>query len=216
VSSTITALKMKGKRSKKVVIHLDEEPAFSLAPVLAATLRVGQTLNERQIAELKDRQALEEAYQRALSLLSRRPRSEFELRQYFKRRKTPSHIAELVLQRLDEHGLVDDQAFARAWVENRAAFRPRGPWALRGELRQKGVSSEIIEAALEGFDQEAVAYSAARKIAPRWREFTTEEFRRRLNAYLTRRGFDYEILSRVIARVEREIDARMDESEDVT
>jgi regulatory protein len=215
VSSTITALKMKSKRSNKVVIHLDEEPAFSLAPVLAATLRVGQTLNERQIAELKDRQALEEAYQRALSLLSRRPRSEFELRQYFKRRKIASRIADLVLKRLDEHGLVDDQAFAHAWVENRAAFRPRGPWALRAELRQKGVSSDAIEVALEDFDQEAAAYKAATKVAPRWQQLKSEDFQRRLNAYLSRWGFDYQILSRVISRVEREIDARMDESEDV-
>jgi regulatory protein len=215
VSSTITALKMKGKRSNKVVIHLDEEPAFSLAPVLAATLRVGQTLNERQIAELKDRQALEEAYQRALSLLSRRPRSEFELRQYFKRRKIASRIADLVLRRLDERGLVDDRAFAHAWVENRTTFRPRGPWALRAELRQKGVSSEAIEDALEDFDQEAAAYKAAIKVAPRWKEFKSEDFQRRLNAYLSRRGFDYQILSRVISRVEREIDARTDESEDV-
>ena len=213
MSSTITALKLKDKRSNKVVIHLDEEPAFSLAPVLAATLRVGQTLNARQIAELKDRQALEEAYQRALSLLSRRPRSEFELRLYFKRRKTASRIADLVLERLDERGLLDDRAFAQAWIENRSTFRPRGPWALRAELRQKGVSSETIEDALEDFDQEAAAYKAALKIAPRWQELKPEDFQRRLNAYLSRRGFDYQILSRIISRMRSEIDARMDESE---
>lgn len=213
--STITALKMKGKRKRKVVVHLDDGTAFSIAPVLAATLHVGQTLNEKQIADLKDRQAMEDAYQRALSLLSRRPRSEFELRQYFKRRSVASGIADLVLQRLDDRGLVDDQAFARAWVENRAAFRPRGPWALRSELRQKGVSSEAIEAALEDFDQEAAALKAANKVAPRWQHLNSTEFQRRLQAYLARRGFDYQILSRIISQIENEIGARVDESEDV-
>jgi regulatory protein len=214
VSSTITALKMKARRNKRVVVHLDGRPAFSLAPVLAATLQVGQSLDAGQITELKDRQALEEAYQRALSLLSRRPRSERELEQYFKRRGVDEEIAARVLGRLRERGMVDDRAFARTWVENRTTFRPRGPWALRAELRKKGISNESIDAALEGLDQEQAAYKAASKVAKRWTELSAEDFRSRLDAYLARRGFDYQILPGVIARVEREVAGRMDESEE--
>jgi regulatory protein len=215
VSSTITALKMKARGKKRVMIHLDGRPAFSLAPVLAATLRVGQTLGQSQVTELKHRQSKEEAYQRALSLLSRRPRSELELRQYFQRRGIDSELADTVLQRLRERGLVDDEAFARAWVENRAAFRPRGPWALRAELRKKGVANETIDAALEGFDQEQAAYKAASKVARRWSELSAEDFRSRLDAYLARRGFDYQVLPRVITRVQSEVRGIVDESEDV-
>ncbi len=215
MSSTITALKMKARRNKRVVVHLDGKPAFSLAPVLAATLQVGQTLDASQIAELKGRQALEEVYQRALSLLSRRPRSEHELQQYFKRRGVDDETAAKVMGRLRERGMVDDEAFARAWVENRTTFRPRGPWALRAELRKKGVSSESIDAALEGLDQEQAAYKAASRVAGRWSGLSEENFRHRLDAYLARRGFDYQILPGVIARVESEIAGRMDESEDV-
>ena len=215
MSSTVTALKMKARRSKLVVVHLDGSPAFSIAPVLAAPLRVGQTLEADQIAELKHRQAQEDAYQRALSLLSRRPRSERELEQYFMRRGVDEEIAAMVIGRLRERGLVDDQAFARAWVENRTAFRPRGPWALRAELRKKGITTEAIDAALEDLDQEQAAYKAASKAARRWSQLSTEDFRARLDAYLARRGFDYQILPGVIARLEREIAERMDESEDV-
>lgn len=215
MSSTITALKMKARSNKRVVIHLDGSPAFTLAPVLAAALRVGQTLDQSQVTELKHRQSKEEAYQRALSLLSRRPRSELELRQYFKRRGIDSEIGDTVLQRLRERGLVDDEAFARAWVENRTAFRPRGPWALRAELRKKGVANETIDAALEGFDQEQAAYKAASKVARRWSELSAEDFRSRLDAHLARRGFDYQILPRVITRVQREVRGTVDESEDV-
>jgi regulatory protein len=215
MSGTITALKMKARRSKRVVVHLDGKPAFSLAPVLAASLSVGQALDEGQILGLKRRQAREEAYRRALSLLGRRPRSERELEQYFKRRGLDEEIAVNVIDRLREQGLVDDHAFARAWVENRNEFRPRGPYALRAELRKKGVANEAIDAALEGFDQERIALKAAGKMVRRWKELSAEDFRARLKAYLSRRGFDYHILPDVIEKVERERVGHMNESEDV-
>jgi regulatory protein len=214
VGSTITALKMKGRSKKQIVVHLDGKPAFSLAPVLAAALSVGQTLDDDQIGKFKSRQATEEAYQRALSLLSRRPRSEHELRQYFRRRGIEDEISAHVLGRLREQGLADDHAFARAWVENRMEFRPRGPFALRAELRKKGVANEVIDAALEGFDEEEAAFKAASKMVRRWKELSAEEFRSRLNAYLSRRGFDYQILPGVVARVDRERTGYGDESED--
>jgi regulatory protein len=156
VSPTITALKMKARRSNRVVVHLDGKPAFSLASVLAATLSLGQTLDEDQIDELKRRQSREDAYQRALSLLARRPRSQRELELYFKRRGIEDGVAAGVIERLRDQGLVDDLAFAKAWVENRNEFRPRGPYALRAELHKKGVANETIDAALEGFDQEGI------------------------------------------------------------
>lgn len=215
MNSTITALKMKSQRSNRVVVHLDGKPAFTLAPVLAASLSVGQTLDEGLIGELKRRQALEEAYQRALSLLGRRPRSERELALYFKRRGIEDETAAGVIERLRERGLVDDRAFAKAWVENRIEFRPRGPYALRAELRTKGVANEDIDAALEGLDQEEIALKAASKMVRRWKELSAEDFRARLNTYLSRRGFDYQILPDVVARIERDRAGNRDESEDV-
>jgi regulatory protein len=215
VSSTITALRMKAGRSKRVVVHLDGKPAFSLAPVLAASLSVGQKLDEGQITELKRRQAREEAYHRALSLLSRRPRSERELEQYFKQRGFDEEISSAVIKRLRDQDLVDDYAFARAWVENRNEFRPRGPFALRAELRKQGVTNDAIDAALEGFDQERIAIKAAEKMMRRWKELSAEDFRSRLNTYLSRRGFDYQILPDVIAEIERERVGHEDESEEM-
>jgi regulatory protein len=215
VRSTITALKMKAGRSKRVVVHLDGKAAFSLAPVLAASLSVGQELDDGQITEFKRRQAREEAYHRALSLLGRRPRSERELEQYFKRRGFDEEIAAAVIERLCDQNLVDDHAFARAWIENRNEFRPRGPFALRAELRKKGVASDAIDAALEGFDQEKIAIKAANKMMRRWKDLSAEDFRSRLNSFLSRRGFDYQILPDVIAKIERERAGHEDESEEM-
>ncbi len=215
MSSIITALKMKAGRSKRVVVHLDGKPAFSLAPVLAASLRVGQELDDGQIKEFKRRQAREEAYHRAISLLGRRPRSEHELEQYFKRRGFDEEISAAVIERLRDQNLVDDYAFARTWVENRNEFRPRGPFALRAELRKKGVANDAIDAALEGFDQEGIAIKAAGKMMRRWKQLSAEDFRSRLNTYLSRRGFDFQILPDVIAKIERERVGHENESEEM-
>lgn len=82
---------------------------------------------------------------KALNLLSYRPRSVAEMR----RRGLAAVIPKLI-----ELDLLDDQKFARWWVEQRSRFRPRGRIALKSELFQKGVAREIVESALPTKEQE--------------------------------------------------------------
>jgi regulatory protein len=99
---------------------------------------------------------------------------------------------------LQDVGLLDDEAFARYWVEQREAFKPRSHLALRQELQQKGVDRAIIEAALRDVDQTAAAQQAAAKQARRYTHLTEDEFRNKLGGFLQRRGFHYEIIKQVI------------------
>ena len=99
---------------------------------------------------------------------------ERELRLKLNRKKLDDDVLEAVVQRMKEHGWIDDHAFAEAWVENRRVFRPRGARALRSELRGKGVTSEAIEAVLEGYDEDAAAYDAGVKAARRWQQAERE------------------------------------------
>jgi regulatory protein len=213
VADVITALKLQSKNRNRVGIYLDGEYCFSLNKILAAGLRVGQRLSDDQIEGLKRQDLEEQTYQRAIRLLGRRSRSEYELRSNFIRHKVPDEVQEAVINRLEEVGLVDDRAFTDAWIENRRLFRPRGVRALRAELRQKGVSSEIIEVALQDFDDEQAAYQAAVKGARRLKGISWDIFRQRLGAYLARRGFDYSTISSVVSRVWRETTGVGDESE---
>jgi regulatory protein len=104
---------------------------------------------------------------------------------------------------LGEAGLVDDAAFAEAWVENRRAFRPRGVAGLRAELRRKGVGTEQIDLALAGYDEMAAAHAALQPVIRRWKIDTWEEFRRRASGHLARRGFTFDTVSRVVRAVWR-------------
>jgi len=213
VVQVITNLKLSGRSRNRVDVYLDGKKNFTISKSIALELRRGQELSIDQIRELKNRDLEEQSYQQALRLISRRPRSEAELRNRFLRKKVQTEIQDMVIARLREQGFVDDNAFARSWVENRLTFRPRSAWAIKQELRKKGVSNDAIRAALENFDDDEAAYQAALKVARKMAGMPKDLFIQRLAAYLSRRGFQYSTVSPVVKRVWRETSSNCSESE---
>ena len=201
----ITAIEPQQKNPERVNIYLDGEFAFGLTSLLAACLKVGQELSDEKIASLKAGDELEVTYQKALHFLSYRPRSSAEVRQNLVKRGIAEPIVEETLSRLQAAGLVNDEAFAQAWVENRNTFRPRGKPALRMELRRKGLSEEIVQSVLDTqVNEPALAFEAARKYARRLAGLEWPEFRQKLGGFLTRRGFSYTTLAPVVSEVWKE------------
>ena len=164
-------------------------------------VRIGQELTDQEIEVLRRRDASERAYENALRYLSYRPRSEYEMQRYLQRRGADDGTTKEVIDRLRRARLVNDVEFARFWLENREAYRPRGRWALRAELRQKGVANEIIDLVLRDLDEETSAMKAAERRAQRLARLDEQTFRRRLLGFLRRRGFDYEISRRTANRL---------------
>ena len=146
----------------------------------------------------------------AAAFLATRPRSVGETTRRLRHLGYPPSLVEDVVTRLAEVGYLDDDAFARTWVESRDRARPRGENALRRELAQKGVPrgvvdevmAERIDAATD-VDPNVVAAAALleRKRAGLCRE--PDERRRRQKAYalLARNGFDPETCRTVSASV---------------
>jgi len=200
----ITALKQQKKNRRRVNVYLDGEYAFGLQAPIAASLKVGQTLSLEEIDELQGRDCVEVAYDRALDFLRYRPRSCAELEAYLERRKVSATTVQAVMGRLVEAGLLDDDAFARYWVENRELFRPRGLRSLRFELRRKGVPEAAIDEVTENIDEAESAYRAARERARRLTYLGYQVFRRRLGGFLQRRGFGYDVVKETVDRLWRE------------
>jgi regulatory protein len=139
------------------------------------------------------------------TFLSYRPRSSAEVRQNLSKRGISESLIEETLDRLQSTGQIDDEAFARAWVENRNTFRPRGKPALRMELRRKGLSDEIVQSVLNTqVDEAALAIMSARKYARRLIGLEWPEFRQKLSGFLARRGFSYTTLAPVVSEVWKE------------
>ena len=201
----ITAIEVQRRNPNRVNIHLDGEFAFGLARIVAAWLQLGQTLDDEKIARLQADDARERAMQQAMLFLSYRARSEAEIRQNLRKHEIPEAVIEETLDRLRRGGFANDKEFASAWVENRTTFRPRGRRALALELRQKGLDDATIESALDGVDDEALAYEAGLKKASKLRVQDWSEFRKKLSEFLARRGFSYPVIAPVVTRLWNEI-----------
>jgi len=201
----VTALKQQSRNKNRVNVYLDDQFAFGLAKIEAVRLRIGQELTQADLARLKAADGVEQAHERALRFLGVRPRSEAEVRQRLRRQGVDEAILEEVLERLRRAGLVDDQAFAKYWIENRTTFRPKSKRAMLVELRRKGVATEVLDEALSASDDSQAAYDVARKRAPRLAKLPEPDFRRKLSEFLGRRGFSYDIIEPVLERVWKEL-----------
>jgi regulatory protein len=198
----ITALKAQKKNPNRISVYLDGEYAFGLARIVAAWLRIGQQLSEEEVDRLKQQDSLEVAYQKALRFLGYRPRSEVEIQRKLSEQGYMEDVVTTVIQRLKENGFLGDEQFAHDWVENRTTFRPRSKRMLALELRQKGVGEEAIQRAMaETGDEDNLAYQSAIKYVHRLAGADWETFRKRLGAFLLRRGFSYGTIAPILRQV---------------
>lgn len=205
MAGKITALRVQKKNRDRVSVYLDGRFALGLPAIVAATLKVGQFLSDAEVAKLEEEGTTEWAYNLALNYLSYRPRSRSEVVAYLGRRGLGESQLAAVIGRLERAGLVDDEAFAQFWVENREQFRPRGPRALRYELRGKGVTDEVIDRAVSMVDVADSSYRAAAKKARQWRHLEPMDFLQKLVAYLARRGFAYGVAREAAERHWKEL-----------
>lgn len=210
---TVTALTLQKRNRQRVNVYLDGEFAFGLARIVAAWLEVGQKISDERIAELQAEDALEVAYQRALRLLEYRPRTAAEIRTKLQENKIPEESIAAVMERLQNAGLLNDEGFVQAWVENRSELRPRSRRALAYELKQRGVDPELIDQSLAEVDDEELAYQAALKQSRKYQNLEWQDFRQKMYGFLARRGFDYETSAPAVARVWAELHSSENDDE---
>lgn len=147
----------------------------------------------------------------ALDLLSLAPRTRAQLAEAMTRRNVPDETAEQVLDRFTEVGLIDDAAFAQAWVSSRQSGRGLAPRALANELRKRGVGDSVIADAVSAVprdDIESTARTLVRRRAKATVGLPTQARVRRLSGMLARKGYPGDIAMRAVRDVlaEEEID----------
>ena len=142
----------------------------------------------------------ERAREICLNQLAARPRTRAELAKALTRKEISAEVIAEVLDRYDEVGIIDDAAFARAWVSSRHHGRGLARRALANELRQHGVDAEIASEALESLDEEAEAATARDLVDRKLRTATgtPEAIFRRLVSMLARKGYPGGVAYRVV------------------
>ncbi|EKD64653.1 MAG: regulatory protein RecX [uncultured bacterium] len=143
----------------------------------------------------------ERFYNKALRFLSFRPRSEKEISDKLKTQKASPVIIEKVISKLKEQKFLNDEEFAKWWIEQRTTFKPRSLRLIKLELRQKGISKEIIESRI--INQESRgdlerAKELVKKRIEKFRDLSKKEIYQKLGSYLARRGFDWETIKQAI------------------
>ena len=202
VEREITGIKAQKKNPERVSVYLDGEYAFGLSRITAAWLQIGQRLSEEKINSLREQDESEVAYQRALILLNHQQRTSHEIRQKLIEKGFSSNRVEEVVDRLTQAGLVEDGHYALLWVENRNTYHPRSRRLIRMELRQKGVAEDQIDQALLGSaEDDELATQAAMQQIRKYSDLDWPEFRKKMSAFLLRRGFSYGTVAPVVRSI---------------
>jgi regulatory protein len=206
----VTALRPTKRDPDRIAVDLEGSFAFSLPATLVANERieVGEMLDGERVSSLLAAEQASRATEAALVFLGYRPRSEKEVRDRLRRGGYQQDAIEHTIARLHEWRYLDDADFARRWVENRTAHRPRGRRLLQQELRHKGIDGEIARDAIDDadLDETGAAEALARRRLPSYAGDEPAAIRRRLGAYLARRGYGYDVIRIALDRALGEAD----------
>ncbi|MEW2484784.1 recombination regulator RecX [Streptomyces sp. NPDC048411] len=151
--------------------------------------------------EGEPRDPVEQARNICLRLLTGTPRTRKQLADALRKREIPDEAAEEVLSRFEDVGLIDDAAFADAWVESRHHGRGLARRALVRELRTKGVDSAVIDEAVGQLDSEQEEETARELVARKLRStrgLDRDKRLRRLAGMLARKGYGEGMALRVV------------------
>jgi regulatory protein len=193
------------KRKARFNIYLDGKFGFALpAEVLTkAGLKIDQQISQEKIENLIKENEFAKVYDHVLKFLSFRPRSEKELLDWFKKKQVGEETKKIVWKKLQNLNYVNDEEFAKWWVEQRTVFKPMGKYLIARELKQKGISKEIIEHGTLNMEHKTneldLAQKAAEKKVKLWKNLPPDKFRQKLSAFLARRGFSWEIINDILS-----------------
>jgi regulatory protein len=186
---------------------VDGERFASVAPGVVGThgLQVGQELDQALRARLEVEADVEAAYRTALRSIERRSFARADLGRRLLRKGHAHEAVEAALARAAEQGLLDDTAFAVNYVETRST-RGRGPLRLTRDLLAMGVERGIVDRAVAAHLRESegngdIPLALASKRAAQLRDLPRQVKRRRVLAYLARRGFSGREVSEMVGRL---------------
>lgn len=195
----ITRITRQVKRQDRYSVYIDGKYEFSLSEsdLVRLGLRKDQEFTAAELEDMQLTSRIGKAYDRALNYLGIRPHSEQEIRQYLRRKQYEEEVIETVMNKLANLKLIDDVAFARAWVESRQALKPRSRRKLQQELMQKGVDRDTIDRALEAIDED-VQLQNLRQLIDKKRPRYSDE--RKLMAYLAGQGYPYDLIKQALSQ----------------
>lgn len=209
----ITAISPQKKKSDRFNIFLDEKFAFGIEAeiLLSNSLKVGQILQDEEIARIiKSEQGIK-LLDLATNFLSFRPRSEKETREYLAKKISAkegikfhqareSEQIEKIIEKLRKYKYLNDLEFTKWFLASRTSSRPKGSALIKLELKRKGIGQETIDEIFTESPKETdLAKRAVEKKLKRWQNLPILDFKKKLYQYLSSRGFDFDTIRETFA-----------------
>ena len=205
----ITAITYQKRDKLRASVFIAGEFAFGInvATIERFRLRKKDELNSPLLDELRAFDDRVSAKRMATKFLNTRRRTEKEVRDKLWEEKFGEEILDEIILNLKNAGLIDDEAFSRAFIHDKRITKPVSSRQLSQELRKKGVAKSIIENILGEADEEEGEEDRAMKAATKkWeqllrREDDVRKQKQKLIAFLGSRGFEYGVIKDVIAKL---------------
>jgi regulatory protein len=197
----VTQLKPQ-KNNKRVNVYLDYKFAFGidLDNLVKFGIKIEKNFTQEEVDKIVHEAEFQKTFDKVLRFAMTRPRSFFEVEQWFRRKEVGESLQPKLIERLLKLDLLDDKKFAEWWVRQRTEFQKKGKLALVQELRQKGIDKKIIDEVLSesGIDEEKLARETLEKNAYKWERYEGFEKKQKMTEFLMRRGFSYSIAREII------------------
>lgn len=205
----ITKIESQKKNPTRKNLYADGEflVGVSAETLLRFGIRTGDEIGEDKLKALQATEELQGAKTVALRFLARRQRTEREVRDKLCENEFADEEIERVVENLHGLGFLNDEVFARSYIRNQLALRPKGKLVLKQKLILLGVKREIIDAALTEIFQETSQEDGATEAALKFLKKSAKsrddprKTKQKLAAFLSRRGFTWDIVSSVTKSV---------------
>ncbi len=199
----IVAIKRKGQKNPKRLIIFSDKSVFEISEdvFVSANLDIGSEVDEHFLEELEEKEIGRKAFYSALTLLNYRMRSTAELRKRLFEKEYNHDTIDRVIEKLKERKFLNDESFARAFINDKINTRFLGPIALRRELFPHKLNNELVEKLLlnayeETPEEELVERLIEKRKIKKGQKMTQKE-RNRLISYLQRRGHQWNVIRTV-------------------
>ena len=195
----VTKIEAQVKNKGRYSVFVDDKFEFGISELglINSGIKIGLELTEESLGDLKTEASKDKLYNQTLALIMRRPRSEWEIEDYLRRKSVEENHKDEIIQKLQEKGYVDDLDFAGRWVENRRLLKSISRRKLQMELKQKRVSDSVIKQVMAEDDADEV--DVIRDEIQKKRRQSRYQDDTKLMQYLARQGYRYDDIKQALS-----------------
>lgn len=202
----ITDIQPYQKDTSLFQIYLDEQPVIVVPSILVEDLglRIGLEIEAEVIEKLLLAEEMMRAKKFALELVREDIYSKTQMSRHLEKEGFSDETVETIVVELIQSGHIRDRKYAEKWIQRRQKSNPRGRKLLKMELIEKGVDRKTAEQVVNEVnenDEERLALQIAEKQAKKYKKLSHQVAQRRLHGFLTRRGYDSELIIQIIHQV---------------